>query len=81
MGIFDQVVWHLSRLEAPSTTVRGHTNMFGDHFSPVLMLLAPVYWIAPGPESLILSQAVLLALSIVPVFLFVRRRLSRGPAG
>lgn len=78
MGIFDQVVWHLSRFETPATTVRGHSNMMGDHFSPVLALLAPLYWIAPRPEALIVGQAALLGLSIVPVFVYARRRLSSG---
>ena len=80
MGIFDQVVWHLSRFEVPASSVRGYANILGDHFSPILALLAPLYWIAPGPETLIIAQAVLLALSIVPVFVYARRRLPAGPA-
>src|SRR3954464_3069342 len=80
MGIFDQVVWHLSRFEAPASTVRGYSNILGDHFSPILALLAPLYWIAPAPETLIVAQAALLALSIIPVFIYARKRLPRGPA-
>src|SRR3954469_13547543 len=80
LGIFDQVVWHLSRFEIPASTVRGYSNILGDHFSPILALLAPLYWIAPGPETLIVAQAVLLALSIVPVFIYARKRLPAGPA-
>jgi len=80
LGIFDQVVWHLSRFEVPASTVRGYSNILGDHFSPILALLAPLYWIAPRAETLIIAQAVLLALSIVPVFVYARRRLAPGPA-
>ena len=80
LGIFDQVVWHLSRFEVPASTVRGYSNILGDHFSPVLALLAPLYWIAPRPETLIVAQGILLALSIVPVFVYARRRLPVGPA-
>src|SRR5262245_41393785 len=80
LGIFDQAIWHLSRFEAPSSTVRGFSNLLGDHFSPILVVLAPLYWIAPAPEALIVAQAVLLAASIVPVWIFVRRRLPPGPA-
>lgn len=80
LGIFDQVVWHLSRLEPPASSVRGYGNMLGEHFSPIVALLAPLYWIVPGAETLIVAQAVLLALSVIPVFVYVRRRLPAGAA-
>ena len=80
LGIFDQVVWHLSRFEAPASSVRGFSNFLGDHFFPVLVLFAPLYWLVPRPETLIVAQAVLFAASIVPVYLFTRDRLARGPA-
>lgn len=35
LGIFDQAVWHLSRFEAPASTISGFTNILGDHFHPV----------------------------------------------
>ena len=77
LGIFDQAVWHLSRFEAPASTINGFNNVFGDHFFPIIALWAPLYWIAPAAETLVLSQALLFAASIVPVFLFLRDRLSR----
>jgi uncharacterized membrane protein len=80
LGIFDQAVWHLSRLEAPASTISGFTNILGDHFYPVIALFAPLYWLHAGPEMLIAAQAALFASSIVPVFLFVRSRLPGGPA-
>ncbi|HEY6361542.1 MAG TPA: DUF2079 domain-containing protein [Vicinamibacterales bacterium] len=76
LGIFDQAVWHLSRLEAPASTIRGVSNLFGDHFHPVIALFAPLYWIWSGPETLIVAQAALLAASVIPVFLYARDRLS-----
>src|ERR1700683_4431825 len=78
LAIFDQAVWHLSRFEAAASTISGHSNILGDHFSPVLAFFAPLYWIAPAPETLIVAQAILLASSIVPVFLFIRDRLPPG---
>ena len=77
LGIFDQVIWQLSRFEAPISSIKGF-NIFGDHFHPIIALLAPIYWIAPRVEALIVAQSVLLALSILPVFAFARRRLSGG---
>jgi len=78
LGIFDQVIWRLSRFDAPTSSLKGGLNIFGDHFHPIIALLAPVYWIAPRVEALIVAQSVLLAASIVPVFAFARRRLPAG---
>jgi uncharacterized membrane protein len=75
LAIFDQAIWHMSRLEPPASSVRGYANLLGDHFSPMLALLAPVYRLAPSPETLIVAQALLFALAIVPVLAYARRRL------
>jgi uncharacterized membrane protein len=80
LAIYDQAIWHLSRFEAPASSVRGLSNVFGDHFHPVIVLIAPLLWIVPRAETLIAAQAVLLAASIVPVFLYARDRLPHGPA-
>ena len=80
MAIFDQAVWHLSRFEAPESTVRGLDNLFGDHFHPIIALFAPLYWIWPAAETLIVAQAMLFAASMVPVFLFLRSRFATGPS-
>lgn len=75
LGIFDQAVWHMSRFETPASTISGYSNILGDHFYPILFLLALPYWLVPAAETLIVAQAVLVALSIIPVFVFLRRRL------
>ena len=76
LAILDQAVWHLSRLEAPASTVSGFTNVLGDHFSPIIVLFVPLYWLSPRPELLIGAQAVLFAAAVFPIFLFLRSRLS-----
>ena len=53
-------------------------SALGDHFSPAIACFAPLYWVVPAPETLIVSQAILLAASIVPVFAYLRRRLPLG---
>jgi uncharacterized membrane protein len=80
LSILDQVVWHLSRFEPPGSSIRGFGNFFGDLFFPVIALFAPFYWIRPGPDTLIVIQALGSAASIVPVHLFARSRLPSGPA-
>jgi uncharacterized membrane protein len=76
LGIFDQAVWHMSRFEIPGSTISGYRNILGDHFYPVLFLFAVPYWVFPHAETLIVAQAILMASSIVPVYYFLRGRLS-----
>jgi uncharacterized membrane protein len=85
--IFDQAVRSYSHLHLPTAIVKGvhngfgaHFNVLGDHFSPILALLAPLYWIHDGPQTLLIAQSVLLALAIVPLWAYTRRRLGIWPA-
>ena len=50
-------------------------NLLGDHFHPILVILAPLYWIYPHVEILLIAQAFLLVIPIVPIYLFVSKRL------
>ena len=52
--------------------------MLGDHFHPILVLFAPLYWVAPAPETLIVAQSLLLGASLVPMYGFIRTRLPQG---
>jgi uncharacterized membrane protein len=80
--IFDQGVWQYSRFHAPIVTGRTNfpINHLGDHFHPIIALLAPLFWIFNGAEALLVGQALVVALSIVPVFLFTERRLGKEAA-
>ena len=50
-------------------------NLFGDHTSFVLLLLVPLYWIAPGAWIMFTAQSAAIAAGAIPVFLYGRRRL------
>ncbi|MBT2213625.1 MULTISPECIES: DUF2079 domain-containing protein [Actinomadura] len=85
--IFDQAIRSYSRFELPVAMVKGvhngfgpHFAILGDHFSPVLALLAPLYWIHDGPGTLLVAQAVLFALAIVPIWRYTERRFGAGAA-
>ena len=68
LGIFEQAVRAYAHLQAPVVDLKGPGfNILGDHFSPVLALLAPVYRVFPSPVTLLVAQAALFALSAVPV--------------
>ncbi|MFH8405332.1 DUF2079 domain-containing protein [Streptomyces sp. NPDC018019] len=79
LGIFDQAIRSYAHFELPRSPIKNVHHEFppdfsllGDHFSPVLALLAPLYWVWDDPRMLILAQAILFAAG-VPVV----RRIAR----
>jgi uncharacterized membrane protein len=66
LGIFTEYVKQAAHLHAPFVAIRG-LNLLGDHFQPIVMLLAPFFRLFPTPETLLVAQALLTAISVVPV--------------
>ncbi|MFF2612210.1 DUF2079 domain-containing protein [Kitasatospora sp. NPDC058046] len=71
LGIFDQGVRGYAHFGLPVSTLKSFHHEFppgfsllGDHFSPVLALLAPLYWIWDDPRSLIIGQSLLFAAGV-----------------
>ncbi|WP_329538457.1 DUF2079 domain-containing protein (plasmid) [Streptomyces sp. NBC_01450] len=81
LGIFEQAVRSYAQGHLPVAELNdpGFT-LLGDHFSPVLALLAPFYRLWLTPVTLLLAQAVLLAVSVVPLARFAQRVLGRPAA-
>jgi uncharacterized membrane protein len=82
--IFDQGVRGYAHFGAPVSVARGvadggtaHFLLLADHWSPILAVLAPLYWIHDGPATLLVAQGVLFALAIPPLWAFSARLL--GP--
>jgi uncharacterized membrane protein len=71
LGIFDQGLWLLSRFQNPFVTVRG-VHLFGDHTSYLMIPLAPLYWVAPHAEALLVVAVVLVALGAPLAYLAAR---------
>jgi uncharacterized membrane protein len=79
LGIFEQVVRSYAHLQAPVADLKGPDfAILGDHFSPVTALLAPVYRLFPSPLTLLIAQAALFALAVVPVTRGAALLLGRG---
>jgi uncharacterized membrane protein len=75
LGIFDQAVRRYSEFKAPIVPLKGaNYNILGDHFHPILVVLAPLYWVWSDPRTLVLAQAALIAASVPLVHRFARRR-------
>ena len=77
LGIFDQAVRAYSHFRAPMVPLKGSGyNIFGDHFHPIIAVLAPLYWIWDIAGHPARRQAALTAAAIPVVYRFTRRRAS-----
>ncbi|MFD9222323.1 DUF2079 domain-containing protein [Streptomyces sp. NPDC060064] len=81
LAIFEQVVRSYAEGHLPVSEVRGPDfPVLGDHFSPILALIAPLYWLWASPKVLLAVQAALIAVSVLPLTLWARRALGSPPA-
>jgi uncharacterized membrane protein len=79
LGLEDNLMWNLvhggpifksSPFDGPTGThLRNHATFFA-------YLLAPIYRLAPGPETLLVVQAVLMGAAAIPLHLYARRHVS-----
>ncbi|MFJ9642806.1 DUF2079 domain-containing protein [Streptomyces sp. NPDC101206] len=76
LAIFEQAVRSYAAGHLPVSEVKGPGfPLLGDHFSPVLALLAPAYWIWPSARTLLVAQAALVAVSALPLMRWAHRAL------
>lgn len=73
LGIFDQAVRQYALLKPPIVPIKGEGfHLLGDHFHPIIAVLAPLYWIWDDPRMLNIALVVLLVSAALPVYLVVR---------
>jgi uncharacterized membrane protein len=83
LGNMVQAVWSTAHGHPLSVTgLRGdEISRLAAHFDPALALFAPLWLVWPSPDSLLVSQAVAVALGAVPVFWLARKHLDSERAG
>jgi len=74
LGYYVQLTWNLARGAGPWVSLP-EMHAWGDHFSPIMYLFVPVFWVAPGAVVLLVAQSVALGLGALPVFRIAARRL------
>jgi uncharacterized membrane protein len=68
LGIFTEYVKQYAHLRAPIVDARTPgLDLLGDHFHPIVALIAPFFRLFPSPATLLVAQALLAALSVIPV--------------
>src|SRR5260370_13421911 len=78
--IFDQAVRSYAHLQPGIAIVKGihngggpHFSILGDHWSPVIALAAPFYWLYDGPQTLLVLQGITFAAAIPFIWVFACR--------
>ena len=80
LGIYTEYVKQYAHLSAPIVDIRAPGfNLLGDHFQPIVAVLAPFFWVFPSSATLVVGQALLAAASIFPVSQLAREKLGVGP--
>jgi uncharacterized membrane protein len=79
LGIFTEYVKQYAHLHGPIVDIKGAgSNLLGDHFHPAVALIAPLFRLFPSPVTLLMAQAALVAVSVVPVSRAATARLGTG---
>lgn len=76
LGIFTNAIWNLTHGWGYVSSMKGGMNLFTDHQSPVFWLLAPIFYLFPHPETLLILQAFGLATGGVILFYLARQFIS-----
>ena len=74
-GVIFQVIhgWAFHGYPAEPLQMPLLSNEWGDHFAPILALLAPLLWIHDSPSVIAVAQVVLICAAGVPIYFAVRR--------
>jgi uncharacterized membrane protein len=76
LGIYDQVTWNtLHGRWFFYTTTGAPTLHFSNHVSPNILLVAPLYLLHSGAETLLFIQPLTIALGGLPLFWLARQKL------
>lgn len=67
LGIYTQATYLYSQGLTPFSTLK-HMTILADHFGPILFLLSPVYKLFPDASTLLILQAIFVALSSIPIY-------------
>jgi uncharacterized membrane protein len=79
LGIFTEYVKQYASLHAPIVDIRAPgINLLGDHFHPIVALIAPFFRLFPTPVTLLVAQALLAAVSVIPVSRAAAEKLGIG---
>ena len=90
LGIIDQTLWNTTHGHFMRQTIcnpigdyncLGIVSRFAIHFEPILAMLAPLYLIIPGVQTLMTFQVLAVVSGVIPAYLLAVRRLHHAAWG
>lgn len=72
LAFFDELIWKVSQGIEPKSSFN-NLHILGDHFQPIILLLAPIYWIKNDVRLLLIAHALIASLSVYPIYLLSQR--------
>ena len=83
LGNMVQAVWSTAHGDPLRMTgLHGdQISRLGAHVDPILVLFAPLWWLWPSPNMLLVAQAIAIALGALPVYWLARKHLASARAG
>ncbi|MCA9654436.1 MAG: DUF2079 domain-containing protein [Myxococcales bacterium] len=73
LALYDNTFWNTAHGDSMACSyLRGGTH-YSAHYDPIIILLAPIYGLAPRAETLLWLQSVWLAMGGVPLYLIAKR--------
>jgi hypothetical protein len=78
LGLFTNVMWNLAHGYGYVSSFKGGMNLFEDHQSPTWWVLAPIFWLVPRPETLLVAQGLGFAAGGPALYYLTRRHFAQG---
>jgi uncharacterized membrane protein len=75
LGIYDNIFWRTAHGDLLGCGYCKAGEHMSAHFDPIIILLSPIYMLAPRAETLLVMQSVWLATAVFPLYLLAIRRL------
>ncbi len=81
LGNFDQAIWNTSQGRPfAMSNLPGVTIRFAHHVEPILLLIAPLYWVWSDVRLLLILQSVAIGLSAIPLYDYAKEKLGAWAA-
>lgn len=77
-GSYDSVIWRMAHGLSGEMVLLGRAHWLGDHFQPILVLFAPLYWLWDSPHALLSAELLVVVSGVIPIALLARHYFRSG---
>jgi uncharacterized membrane protein len=73
LGVYDQIIWLFAKGKPFFSSIL-EAHPWGDHFTPALLLLAPLFYLWDNASILLIFQAIFVCLGAYPLYLLAKKK-------